>query len=370
VLIWTIRDSDALVTPASVKVFVDDVDVTSKSSTGKTGAVTTVTLNMTGTTLPGGERKWRLTFADNSTPPVTTTGEGTFLVAPFNTPGLFAIEAEDFNYSTDGVTGGLWNPLKGTPGKDVDLAPYEGGAYDTLAAVEGVDYNNGDAEDGAIYRTELDENGGNEVSMSSDTTSRYSTERGAYELTSNYRIGWVSGGDWQNYTRTFPSNTYNVYAALSYGGEGPGLLSGSLDRVTSNPAQPSQTTERLGSFSGPGTGGWGRNELVPMKGANGQTAAVTLGGVQTVRFNLGSGDFDYILFVPTTAGPGPGDRPRITGITRAANGSITVVWTGGGQLEAAPTLAGPWTPVPGATTGTYTFTPTAGQNMLFGRIRR
>lgn len=64
------------------------------------------------------------------------------------------------------------------------------------------------------------------------------------------------------------------------------------------------------------------------------------------------------------------DPPRITAITRAANGSITVTWTGGGQLEAAPALSGPWTPVPGATTGTYTFTPTAGQNMLFGRIRR
>jgi hypothetical protein len=370
VLTWTIRDSDALVTPASVKVFVDDVDVTSKSSTGKTGAVTTVTLNMTGTTLPGGERKWRLTFADNSTPPVTTTGEGTFLVSPLNTPGAFAIEAEDFNYSTDGVTGGLWNPLKGTPGKDVDLAPYEGGAYDTLAAVEGVDYNNGDALDSDQYRTELDENGENEVNITASNGQRYSNDRGAYQLTSNYRIGWVGAGEWQNYTRTFPSNTYNVYAALSYGGEGPGLLSGSLDRVTSNPAQPSQTTERLGSFSGPGTGGWGRNELVPMKGANGQTAAVTLGGVQTVRFNLGSGDFDYILFVPATPGPGPGDRPQITSITRAANGSITVVWTGGGQLEAAASLAGPWQPVTGATTGTYTFTPQAGQNILFGRIRR
>jgi hypothetical protein len=345
--------------------------VTSKTTTGKTGAVTTVTLDMTGTTLPGGERKWRLSFADNSTPPNTTSGEGTFLVSPLDTPGIFAIEAEDFNYSVDGVTGGLWNPQKGTPGLDVDLAPYDGAAYNDLAAVEGVDYNNGDAAaDGAVYRTELDENGENEVSISAANGARYSNDRGAYELTSNYRIGWVAGGDWQNYTRTFPSNTYNVYAALSHGETGPGLLTGSLDRVTSNPAQPSQTTERLGTFRGAGTGGWGRNELVLMKDANGQTATVTLGGVQTVRFNLGGGDFDYILFVPTTAGPGPGDPPRITGITRAANGSITVTWTGGGQLEAAPTLAGPWTAVPGATTGTYTFTPTAGQNMLFGRIRR
>jgi hypothetical protein len=62
-------------------------------------------------------------------------------------------------------------------------------------------------------------------------------------------------------------------------------------------------------------------------------------------------------------------RPQITSITRAANGSITVVWTGTGQLEAAPAVTGPWQAVTGATTGTYTFTPAAGQNMLFGRIR-
>jgi hypothetical protein len=370
VLIWTLQDSDVQVVPSSVRVFLDDVDVSTKALTTKTGAVTTVRLDMTGTTLAGGVRKWRVSFGDNSTPPVTTSGEGSIVVAPFAIPGIFAIEAEDFNYSVDGVTGGLWNPKKGEANLDVDKAPYDGAAYDTLSAVEGVDYNNNDANDSDQYRTELDENGENEVNITASNGQRYSNERGSYDLVSNYRIGWVGGGDWQNYTRTFPSNTYNVYAGLSYGGEGPGLLVGSLDRVTSNPAQPNQTTERLGTFNAPGTAGWGRNELVVMKDASGNPATVTLGGVQTVRFNLGSGDFDFLLFVPATAGPDPGDRPRITAITRAANGSITVTWTGGGQLEAAAAVTGPWQAVAGATTGTYTFTPAAGQNMLFGRIRR
>ena len=64
------------------------------------------------------------------------------------------------------------------------------------------------------------------------------------------------------------------------------------------------------------------------------------------------------------------EPPRITGITRAANGSITVTWTGGGQLDASPSVSGPWIPVSGATTGTYTFMPQAAQPILFGRIRR
>jgi hypothetical protein len=365
ILTWTIQDSDVQVVPSTVRVFIDDVDVTTKATSTKAGATTTVTVDMTGTTLAGGERRWRLTFGDNSTPPLTGSGEGTFIVAPFATPGIFAIEAEDFNYSEDGITGGKWNPQKGTPGLDVDLAPYDGGAYDTLSAVEGVDYNNADANDSDQYRTELDENGENEVNITASNGQRYSNLRGSYSLTSNYRIGWVGGGDWQNYTRTFPTNTYNVYAGLSHG-DNPGSLTGSLDLVTSDPTQPNQTVQRLGTFSGQGTAGWGRNDLVIMKDPQGETARVSLGGVRTVRFNLGSGDFDFLLFVPAGAPP---VQLQFTAVRRNPNGSITVEWTGGGTLEAAPSLTGPWTAVAGATSP-YTFTPAAGQQMMFARIRQ
>src|SRR5690606_7675481 len=98
--------------------------------------------------------------------------------------------------------------------------------------------------------------------------------------------------------RTFPEGTFNVWAALSYDGRAEGQLRGSLDLVTSDPTQPNQTVEPLGTFTGAGSGGWGRNELVPMRDSSGNIAVVEMGGVQTVRFNLGSGDFDYLLFVP------------------------------------------------------------------------
>ncbi len=362
VLTFTIQDTDLAVRTNSVRLFVDGADVTSSVAISRTGSVTYVSATLAGP-LTVGERAWRLTFADNRTPPVTTAAQGTFTVVPFSAPGIFAIEAEDFNYSAEGVTGGLWNPQRNTPNMDVDKAPYHGGAYATLAAVEGVDYNNDDGDDSDLYRTELDVGGQNEVNITASNGNRYSNTRGAYDLTSNYRIGWAGAGDWQNYTRTFPSNTYNVWAALSYGGEGPDLLSGSLDLVTSNPAAANQTVERLGTFSGPGTGGWGRNELLLMKGTNGEPASITLNGVQTVRFNLGSGDFDYLLFVP----PAP---PRITSVTRNENGSLTITWIGGGQLETASSLSSPWSPVTGATTGSHTFVPAGRQPILFLRIRR
>ena len=48
------------------------------------------------------------------------------------------------------------------------------------------------------------------------------------------------------------------------------------------------------------------------------------------------------------------------------DGTITMEWTGGGKLEAAQTVTGPWQEVAGATSP-YTFKPTAAA--LFGRIR-
>lgn len=362
VLDFTIRDTDSKVNASTVKVFVDGNDVTAKATSTKTATGATVRVDLTGTSLQAGDRPWRMTFSDDSTPPQNVTANGTFLVIPYPAPGVFVIEAEDFNYSDDGVTGGKTNPKKGTPNEDVDVMPYLGGAYAELSAVEGVDYNNNDANDSDSYRTELDENGENEVNITASNGNRFSNDRGTFEVTSNYRIGWVEGGSWQNYTRTFPKGDYNVWAALSYDGRAAGQLNASLALVTSDPTKPDQTTEPLGSFSAPGSGGWGRNELVPMKDTDGNMSVISLEGAKTVRFNLGSGDFDYLLFVPSSAPP---PQAGFTAIRRNANGSITVEWTGG-TLESAPSVTGPWTVVANASSP-YTVTPTG--TALFARIR-
>jgi hypothetical protein len=363
VLDWVLRDTDSAVNASTIRVFVDGEDVTAQATAEKTATGATIHLDRTGTMHDAGEHTWRLTFSDNSTPPQNVEATGTFIVNPYPTEGVFVIEAEDFNYSEDGVTGGRTNPQAGTEGLDVNVMPYNGGAYAGLSAVEGVDYNNGDANDSDMYRTELDENGENEVNIGGANGTRFGNDRGVFETTDNFRIGWVGAGEWQNYTRTFPEGTFSVWAALSFDGRAEGQLNGSLDLVTSDPAQPNQTVEQLGTFSGAGSGGWGRNELVPMKDAEGDIAVVPMGGVQTVRFNLGSGDFDYLLFVPASAQ----QEIMITRVARNADGSITIEWTGGGTLQAAPAVTGPWTDVPGAASP-YTFTPS--QAILFGRIRQ
>jgi hypothetical protein len=366
ILDWTLADGGSLVNASTVKVMLNNQDVTSKATVTKTASGATIHLDLTGTTYPAGEIPWTITFADNATPAQTVSNSGTVVINPYPTAGVFVIEAEDFNYSADGITGGLTNPKKGEAGQDVDVMPYFGGAYADLSAISEVDFHGNDGEDGSIYRTEVDpaptvEGQVNMISMSNDTTSRYSTDRGTFTTTSNYRIGWA-GDNWFNYTRTFPDNTYQVWAALSYGGTGAGQLRGSLDLVTSNPAQPSQTVQQLGTFEAAGSNGWGRNELVPMK-VNGQIATVALSGVKTVRYNMPSGDFDYLLFVPTSTPPPPVSAT----ISRNANGTITITASEPGTLQSTTSLTPPvtWTNE-GAISGSRTLDATG--TMRFFRI--
>lgn len=62
-----------------------------------------------------------------------------------------------------------------------------------------------------------------------------------------------------------------------------------------------------------------------------------------------------------------GGLPEFSGIQRNADGSVTIEWTGGAVLQAAPTVNGPWQDVPGASSP-YTFA--ADQPQLFGRLKR
>ena len=62
---------------------------------------------------------------------------------------------------------------------------------------------------------------------------------------------------------------------------------------------------------------------------------------------------------------GPVEQPKITGIVKNADGTITVTWTGGGTLEAATSVSGPYSSVTGATSP---FTVTPPSSAMFGRI--
>src|SRR6185436_6181325 len=164
-------------------------------------------------------------YTDTDAVPVPQTNTWNFVAGPFKGgTGTLFIEAEDFNYSNDGTTGGLHanfgDPDCSLLGKD---------------AVFDVDYHEvNDVNDpGAVpaYRAPT----GVEVSKPGGD----GLVRGDHVITCNYIVGWNDPGEWYNYTRDFgQSARYNVYARLSSGG---GDENAELAVVTSNPASPNQS---------------------------------------------------------------------------------------------------------------------------------
>lgn len=439
-----IEDFTTAAVLATVKLEVDGQDVTAQANPAKSADITTLQYTPATLWVAGSEHVYLVRYNDTSVPAKSFATTNTFLASALGAPGQFVIEAEDFNYG-----GGQAKAVAST-------MPYLGGAYAGLDAAYDVDYHSENADQipngytPAYRATGKDANvvkDGRQLCL--DANGGVQASRGTWDVATNFKVGWSGNHAWQNFTRTFPAGTYNVYAGLSYGGTEPHQLDGSLALVTSGATTTTQTLVELGTFDAPGTGGWGLNTLVPLKDAGGALATVNLSGAQTVRFFSTSGDEDFFLFVPGAAvtapvvvtppasvavasggsatfsaavsGTGPlryqwklrgevlaGQTNRtlsianatcaqagsytvtVTGPTGAsvdsaaatltvagcdplkftavkvnANGTLTVEWTGGGTLQTAPAVTGPWTAVPGATSP-QTFSPT--QKAQFARL--
>lgn len=268
----TISDAfrSGTVAPGSVQLMVNGTDVTASANVTDTPAGITARF-----TPQGGQVNYTLTFSDSTGTSYTNSGSFFSIYNANN----FVIEAEDFNYG-----GGQTQPNAST-------MPLQAGLYNGLSAVHDTDYHDDtDTPDSNLYRlgespnAPMDSPGGG-------------LDRGTFVLSQNYKLGWIGNNEWYNYTRTFPNQTYNVYAALSHG-DANGQTTGALQIVGAN----NSTTNELGIFNQPGgTGGWGANRLVPLTDANGNLAAVPLNGATTVRYDAGVGDFDYLIFTPGSA---------------------------------------------------------------------
>lgn len=333
-----IADGAGSVDPSTVTLKLNDVVV--PATVSKIGKETTV--SFTPALVAGSANTVELTFGDRTVRRSFTAGDISKVA--------YFIEAEDFNFDNGK-----------TEAAASDMSTYRGGAYAGKAAVVGVDYQRDPGEGSSpLYRV------GEANNVPMDVNYAEGRGRGFTDLQVNYKIGWVGGGQWYNYTRTFPAGKYNIHVGLSHGDGATSntRIGGSLQWVTAGSTTANQTLVELGTFSGAATGGWGVNRIIPLTDSTGAVAAIDLSGTQTLRYTTSNGDFDFILLTPAVTEP-----PAFTKTTLNANGSVTIEWTGGGSLEAAPSLTGPWAPVPGAASP-YTFTPAAGQDSLFGRIRR
>jgi hypothetical protein len=234
------------------------------------------------------------------------------LVVPFDTFSQtnLMFEAEDFDFN-----GGqfITNPIP--------TGAYVGAAYPSYAysaansyfyypagdpanaAIVGVDLTTvlTDAGETFIYRPA--ESAGTQVATDFLRQKFYVTNGATVTIFNDFNLGFWDPGQWVNYTRTFPTNTYNVYGRLASAGAYSGL---SLSLVTNGVGTATQTTKLLGTFSDPNANGWQAWDWVPLLDANGQLAVVSLGGTNTLQANNTSAadvNANFYMLVPAVVAP-------------------------------------------------------------------
>jgi len=321
------------VSQGAVKLTVDGTDVTSSATLTRTSSGLDVTYAPSAG-ITAGSHSYSLDYGTG------LNYSGTFTTLEQN-PTVFVIEAEDFNYG-----GGQTKAAAST-------MPLVAGQYNGLSATLDIDYHRDDAvPDADAYRI-------GETPNVPEDNGPGDFYRGPFSVSSNYKIGWIGANQWYDYTRTFPAGTYKVYAALSFdvspgsgNADAPDRLSGNVQLVTAGATTTDQTLQDIGTFTAPGTAGWGVNRLVKAVKTDGSDATVDLSGTQTIRYNAVSGDYDYLLFVKSAGG---GQNVTVT-VTKSGS-QLTITWSGGGKLQSTDALkatGNTWTDVPNGATGNVT----------------
>ncbi len=126
----------------------------------------------------------------------------------------------------------------------------------------------------------------------------------------DYDLGNTAAGNWGDYTRTFPSGTYNIFVRVSRGDGGAQLNAGKISVVTGVRTQMDQTTQDLGAHDTPATGGWQKYVWVPIMNSGGYPARFMAdGSVKTLRYTfVGAGEnVGFFMLVPAdlTVNPPP-----------------------------------------------------------------
>ena len=223
---------------------------------------------------------------------IDANGLSTTASATFDTfsPTNFIIEAEEFNFNSGQF---IDNP------DYTDGNPAEANSYYGLDSEEGIDTHKG----GAAGSFTTDYRAGN--GDATRTQTGVATGEQSWPKFLNlqdasgtpivgHMIGDWSSGEWQNYTKTFPSGNYNVYARASAGVSAVITLS----HVISGRGTATQTTTNFGTFNFTDSS-FSLFQWVPLHDSQGSLAVVNLSGVNTVRATTGGGgNADFYMLVP------------------------------------------------------------------------
>jgi len=297
-IVATLSDGDiARVVPSSIKLIFDGTDVTAFSTIVDTDSGAQISYQAPEGSPAGTVHTVRVEWTDDNPTPRMESFTWNYREDIHNTAGALFIEAEDFNYSDDGITGRLHanfgDPDCSLLGKDaVPLMDY----FEVFDSNLSPEYR---APTGVETRPEPGD-----------------SARGDRTITCDYVVGWNDDGDWYNYTRDFGASTrYNVFARLASGGAD---MNAELARITFDPTGTNQTKEVLGTFASPPTGGWTVFHDIPLRDSEGNLVSVRLEGLTTLRFTVRPGtlDFNYLVFVPAEVQEAP---TRVTSIEPRAN---------------------------------------------------
>lgn len=263
--------------------------------------------------------------------------------------GTFTFEAEDFNFDGGGFLDSI--VLSSIEGPD---------NYLNRVGVDDIDQRELSTEPGTAahaYRTFS--------LVGTEKTRDYL--RQSYELAqlgdplvSDFNVGSVDATEWLNYTRTYPSGTFNVYARLASGTIGEPFTA-NLAKVT-NATLQTQTTTSLGAFKGAAGRGWQTYDYVPLTDAQGKLVKVTLNGTNTFRVTAVTPfNANFYLLAPAAI-----ELPTLR-ISRVGT-QLVISWDGAGfNLESSDRPDGGFATVMGFT-NPYQFTP--GLTRAFYRLKQ
>ncbi|MBI4660528.1 MAG: hypothetical protein HY735_16955 [Verrucomicrobia bacterium] len=338
----TIIDGRTKVVANTVKLSLDGVALSATAT--KTADKTTIGFKPATAFAVGSKHTATLTYVDDSSPPVSRTVSWDFNVRyseKLFVAGTLFIEAEDVDY-------GHGKYVKDPKAIGMN-GSYAGGAYAGLGTAEDQDFDwhLTSGPDGQAYRPDTMISAGKQDGTAGN-------ERGLFQVTTWWTLGWNDGGEWYNYTRDFPApaKDYAVYGHLSSGGAAINIQ---VDQIVSGQGQADaqQAKKVLGYFTPKrATAGWDVLEIFPMTDIDGKPVTVNLGGNVTLRTTILPGsnsDQDYFAFVPVTAPP-PTQAPKV-GSIKSDGKNITIEWSGAATLQAADDVAGPWADVAGAASG-------------------
>jgi hypothetical protein len=176
---------------------------------------------------------------------------------------------------------------------------------------------------------------------------------------SEFNVGYFYATNWLNYTRTYPTGTFNVWGRLADGGT---AFSGcTLSQVTSGVGTSNQTTQVLGTFADSNPAGWQTYHWIPLLDTNGNSVYLTLNGKATLRLSAPAGATSagdslnplFFMLVPAVA---PASAFDISALISGSNIQISIPTQNGHNYTVwyANSVTNPlvsWTQVGGTITG-------------------